>query len=71
MPHLVGQNFWQERRKCRTPCGTFFLNLPCVQRLPPLRKKRRRAFPNSLGGSAAPAWGGVAVHSLPKSCDGP
>ena len=72
MPHLVGQNVWQERRKYRTPCGTFFLNLARVQWLPPLRKKKGEgAFPNSLGGTAAPAWGGVAVHRLPKSCDGP
>lgn len=40
MPHLVGKNFWQERRKCRTPCGTFFLHLACVQRHPPLKKKK-------------------------------
>ena len=44
MPHLVGQNFWQERRKYRTPCGTFFLNLACVQWLPPLRKKKEKAL---------------------------
>ena len=61
MLHLVGQNFWQERRKCRTPCGTFFRNKACVQRLlPPLRKKREKGLFRIAW--AAPAWGGVAVH---------
>ena len=70
MLHLVWQNFWQERRKRRAPCGTFFRNQACVQRLlPPLRKnKGEGAFPNSLGGSCL-GRGGCTYQ--PKSYDGP
>lgn len=49
MPHLVEQNLWEERRKCRTPRGTFHspLNLAFVERISPLRKKKfgENAFP--------------------------
>ena len=69
MLHLVGQNFWQERRKCRTPGGTFFSKSSLCTAAPPSPQKKKKGLFRIA--CAAPAWGGVAVHRLPKTYDGP